>query len=134
MRKHVFDRPYSESLSSRALSFLDGLMIGTCYGLATILGLVSAQRTAAPNFSIPEKVVLGLFIGIALWAALAGFSVSTVYTAKQKPAKGRVGFSWIAISFITSTVIPLLYFFFQNGHTMIIPWINYFKLILSKYI
>jgi len=59
MRKHVFDRPNGISLSTRALSFLDGLMIGTCYGLATILGVVSAQRTTAPNFSIPEKVVLG---------------------------------------------------------------------------
>jgi hypothetical protein len=130
MQKRVTDRSNWASPSSRARSLLDGFLIGTFYSLAAILGVVSAQRTAAPHFSIPEKVILGLFIGIALWAGFSGFSIGSTYSAKPKKFRGKAGLIWMAVSFLTSTVIPLLYYFFQNGRVLILPWINYPKLFI----
>ena len=130
MHKRVIDRSHWASPSSRALSLLDGFLIGTCYSLAAILGVVSAQRSAAPHFSIPEKIILGLFVGIAAWAAFSGFSIGSSYSAKPKKFRNKAGVIWMAVSFLTSTVIPMLYYFFQNGRVLILPWINYPKLFI----
>lgn len=124
MREFLTERIKTEYISSGAQIFIAEVAKALCYAFATILGIIGAQRNAAPNFPIPEKIVSGLFIGIAIWGALAGISISTVTMKRSSPIIGRTALRWVLISFLACTTIPIIYFLQQYWKILFLKWTN----------
>jgi hypothetical protein len=122
MREFFNDRLKTETISSKVQIILAESAIGLCFGLATILGIMGAQRSAAPDFPIPENIVSALFIGIAIWSALAGISLSSANQKSIVSGKMRIGLGWILISFATCTILPIIYFLQNNWAILFIKW------------
>jgi hypothetical protein len=99
----------TETFSSRALLILAEIAIGLSYALATILGVMGAQRYAAPNLLIPVDFLRGLFIGSAIWASLTGLSFLPMDRDRTNPIKNRTALIWVLIPWIACTFLPLLY-------------------------
>lgn len=112
----------TETLSSRALLILAEMAIGLSYALATILGVMGAQRHAAPDLPIPVDFLRGLFIGSALWAALTGLSFLPMDKDRTNPIKIHTTLLWVLIPWITCTFIPVLYVFQSIGGEIMPQW------------
>jgi hypothetical protein len=127
--------PFAERLNAQQLSYqvrigVAGLIIGMSYGLATIIGILGAQRSAAPDFPIPNQIAIALLIGIAIWTALTSLSVGFTSPRDMTPQKLRMGLVWILISFITSTLIPLLVFYTSKDDPFALQWSDPVKLLM----
>jgi hypothetical protein len=130
MRKFFVEGFDAETISFRPLLIIAELAIGLCYALATILGVMGAQRYAAPDIPIPDNIISGIFIGTAIWASLAGLSIRKTERIGYPSIKSRIPFAWILISFITCTAIPVLYVYQQIGELITIRWIQFIKTCL----
>jgi hypothetical protein len=122
MSKTFPERLTSESISSRALLIIALSAIGLTYALATILGVMGAQRTAAPDLPVPKEIAGGLFIGTAIWATLTGFSSRSADRNRSISIKGQIPFGWLVICFITCTAIPVIYTLGQTGERLTFLW------------
>jgi hypothetical protein len=112
----------TETISSRALLILAEMGIGLSYALAIILGVMGAQRYAAPNLPIPVDFLRGLFLGCAIWASLTGLSFLPMDRDRTNPIKNRTALLWVLIPWITCTFIPLLYVFQSIGGEITSQW------------
>jgi hypothetical protein len=122
MNKFTFEGFKIKGLSSQAFFLMAGTAIGLSYALATILGVMGAQRFAAPSLPIPEEIIRGLFIGTAIWAALSGLTIHANHKDRTTPTRPRLALGWLLICFATCTAIPLLYVFQHNLEGVTFQW------------
>ena len=122
MREFLDDFLKAENISSHVQIIIAEIAIGMCFGLATILGIMAAQRSAAPDLPIPKDIVSALFIGVTIWSVLAGISLSAANMKINSLKKGRIGSGWVLISFIICTMIPIIYFLQNNWDILFIKW------------
>jgi hypothetical protein len=130
MRRISIQRLETETIHSRALVVIAETAKSLCYALAMIIGVMSAQRYAAPDLPIPDNILWGIFIGTTIWASLTGLSIRKMKWNGGSSLNFHLPLGWLIISFLACTIIPILSIYQQIGEAITIFWIQFVRICI----